>query len=253
MPLPLLVPVLGAALAGSVVGVIVAKAADRSGVYVYDEEGYDSSGFSKDGFDRDGFDKEGYNQEGFDRDGFDRSGLNSDGLNKEGYDKEGFDASGYNRKGYNRAGWNKDGRDATGHDAAYYDACAQEIRERLTKAEGFISMQDYEHASLEIRKGAEQAVMCIISHTLGIGRYTRHFEQDIDACKGALGDDAIGKLHTLQRTCGDQLHVSVHDVKDLQIDAKYVESLHSQLVFCAKTLEEVLAVVENYAFGAPNS
>ena len=168
MPLPLVVPVLGAAFAGSVVGAVVAKMADRGDVYVYDEEGYDSSGFDKDGFDRDGFDREGYSHAGFDKDGFDRSGLNSDGLNKEGYDQEGFDAFGYNRKGYNRAGWNEDGRDVTGHDAAYYGTCAQEIRERLSKAEGFISAQDYEHASLEIRKGAEQAVMCVICIAYGI-------------------------------------------------------------------------------------
>ena len=250
MPLPLIVPVLGAAFVGSVVGAIVAKATDGSDVYVYDEEGYDSSGFDKNGFDREGFDREGYSHDGFDRSGFDRSGLNSDGLNKEGYDREGFDAFGYNRKGYNRAGWNKDGRDVTGHDAAYYGACAQEIRERLSKAEGFISAQDYEHASLEIRKGAEQAVMCIISHTLGVGRYKRNFEQDIDACKGTLDDDAIGKLHTLQHTCGNQLHVNVRDVEGLQIDAKYVENLHGRLIFCVKTLGELLAVVEGYASGA---
>ena len=247
MPLPLVVPVLGAAIVGSIVGAVVAKTANRSDVFVYDEEGYDSSGFDKDGFNRDGFDREGFNHDGFNRDGFDRNGLNSDGLNKEGYDREGFDVSGYNRKGYNRAGWNKDGRDATGHDAAYYGTCAQEIRERLSKAENFISTRDYEHASLEIRKGAEQAVMCIISHTLGIGRYTRRFEQDIDACKSALDDDTIGKLHTLQRACGDQLHINMHDVKDLQIDEKYVENLHSRLVFCVKTLEDVLVVVESYA------
>lgn len=247
MPLPLLVPVLGAALVGSVVGAVVAKMTDESDIYVYDEEGYDSFGFNKDGFDRDGFDREGYNHEGFDRDGFDRGGLNTDGLNREGYDQEGFDALGYNRKGYDRAGWDKDGRDVTGHDAAYYGACAQEIRERLSKADGFIAAQDYEHASLEIRKGAEQAVQCIISHTLGVGRYKRHFESDIDTCKVVLGDDVIGRLHTLRRTCGDQLHVDVRDVDGLQIDAKYVENLQSQLVFCRKTLEEVLAVVEGYA------
>ena len=92
--------------------------------------------------------------------------------------------------------------------------------------------------------------MCIISHTLGVGRYKRNFEQDIDTCKGMLDDDAIGKLHTLQHTCANQLHVNVRDVEGLQIDARYVENLHGRLIFCVKTLGELLAVVEGYASGA---
>lgn len=249
MPLPL-IPIVGAALVGSVVGAVVAKMTDGSDVYHYDEEGYDSLGFDKDGFDRDGYNKAGYDREGFGKDGFDQNGFNRDGRDKEGYDAEGLDAFGRNRKGYDRAGWNEDGRDVTGLDAAYYGTNAQEIRERLSRAEEFISAGDYEHASLEIRIGAEQAVKCIISHTLGIGRYKRHFESDIDACRGALEDDLIGRLHTLRRTCGDQLHIDVRDVGSLQIDAKYVENLKNKLQFCMKALEETLSVVEGYASGA---
>lgn len=245
MPLPL--PVIGAVLVGSVIGACITKMTDQSDIYQYDEEGYDSLGFDKDGFDRDGYNKEGYDKEGYGRDGFNRNGFNRDGRDKEGYDQEGFDAAGLNRKGYDHAGWNADGRDITGLDAAHYGANAQEIRERLSKAEEFIAADDFEHASLEIRKGAEQAVKCVISHNLGIGRYKRHFESDIDACKGALEDDLIGRLHTLRRTCGDQLHIDVKDVNSLQIDAKYVENLKSKLQFCMKTLEEVLSIVEGYA------
>ncbi|MBR0404670.1 MAG: hypothetical protein IJI68_05655 [Eggerthellaceae bacterium] len=247
MPLPL--PIIGAVLVGGVIGACIKKMTDQSDVYQYDEEGYDSLGFDKDGFDRDGYNKEGFDKEGFGRDGLNRNGFDRDGRDKEGYDLEGFDADGRNRKGYDRAGWNADGRDVTGLDAAYYATNAQEIRDRLAKAEGFISATDYEHASLEIRKGAEQVVKCVISHTLGIGRYKRHFESDIDACKGALDDDLIGRLHTLRRTCGDQLHIDVRDVDGLQIDAKYVDNLQSRLQFCIKTLEETLSVVEGYASG----
>ena len=249
MPLPL-IPLFGAALVGSVIGACVARMADQSDIYQYDEEGYDSLGFDKDGFDRDGYDKEGYDKKGFGKDGFDRNGFDRNGYDKEGFDLEGLDAAGRNRKGYDRAGWNAEGRDVTGLDAAYYSTNAQEIRERLSRAEEFISADDYEHASLEIRKGAEQAVKCVISHNLGIGRYKRHFESDIDACKGALEDDLIGRLHTLRRTCGDQLHIDVRDVGGLQIDEKYVENLKSKLQFCMKTLEEALSVVEGYASGA---
>ena len=249
MPIPL-IPIIGAALVGSVVGACVSRMADASEGYRYDGDGFDSQGFDKDGFDRDGYDEKGFDREGFDRSGFGRDGFNREGRDKGGFDREGLDAFGRNRKGYDRAGWNEQGRDITGHDAAYYGANAQEIRERLSKAEEFIAAKDYEHASLEIRMGAEQAVKCVVSHTLGIGRYKRHFESDIDSCKGALDNDLIGKLHTLRRTCGDQLHIDVRDVEGLQIDAKYVENLHNQLVFCMKALEEALAIVEGYAAGA---
>lgn len=249
MPLPLL-PIIGAAIAGGAVGMCIARIADQQDGYLYDEEGYNSLGFDKDGYNRDGFDKEGFDKEGYDREGFDKDGFDRDGRDKDGYDHEGLDAAGFNRKGYDSGGWNAEGRDVTGHDAAYYAANASEIRERLSKAEGFISAGDYEHASLEIRKGAEQAVQCVISHTLGIGRYKRHFETDINACKYVLGDELIGKLQTLRQTCGDQLHIEVKDAGSLQIDAKYIENLKSKLQFCMKALEEVLAVVEGYASGA---
>ena len=249
MPIPLL-PIIGAALAGGAIGACVTRIMDSQDANRYDEDGYNVYGFDKDGFDREGYDLEGYNSEGFDRGGFDRDGFNSDGRDKDGYDQDGFDASGFNRKGYNLAGWNEQGRDITGHDAGYYATNVEEIKERLSKAEGFISSGDFEHASLEIRKGAEQAVNCIVSHTLGVGRYRRHFESDIDACKDALGSELTGKLQTLRRTCSDQLHIEVKDVKDLQIDPKYVENLQGKLEFCVKTLEETLAVVEGYAVGA---
>ena len=264
MPLPLL-PALGVALVGGVIGACITRMAADSDGYIYDEDGYNSLGFDKSGFNRDGYDREGYDREGFGRDGLDREGFARDGYNAEGrdrngfdrdgrdaqgYDREGLDALGRNRKGFNRAGWNEHGRDITGHDAGYYVANAAEIRERLSKAEKLIDAGDYEHASLDIRKGAEQAVKCVIAHTLGIGRYKRHFESDIDACKGAFEDDLIGRLHTLRRTCSDQLHVDIRDVDNLQIDVKYVDNLQSRLLFCVETLKETLAVVEGYVGSA---
>ena len=246
MPLPLL-PIIGAALAGGVIGACITRINEINDGYRYDEDGYNSFGFDKNGFDRDGFDEEGFDCEGYDKNGLDRSGYNRDGRDKDGFDQEGYDAAGFNRKGYDRAGWNAEGRDVTGLDAAYYGANVQEVTERLSKAEGFMAEGDFEHASLEIRKGAEQVVKCIISHTLGVGRYKRHFESDIDACKGALDDDVIGRLHTLRQTCSDQLHIDMRDVGGLQIDAKYVANLQSKLLFCMKTLKEALAVVEAYA------
>jgi len=249
MPLPL-IPIIGAAIAGGVVGACVARISERQEGYYFNEEGYDSLGFDREGFDREGFNKEGFDRDGFNRNGLDPSGFDRDGRDKDGYDHEGLDANGRNRKGYDLAGWNEAGRDVTGHDAAYYETCVSEIKERLSKAEGFISSGDFEHASLEIRKGAEQVVSCIIAHNYGIGRYKRHFESDIDACKGVLGDEMIGKLQNLRRICGDQLHIEVKDVSNLQIDSKYVENLQSKLSFCMKTLEEALFVIEGYADGA---
>ena len=137
----------------------------------------------------------------------------------------------------------------TGHDPAYYGACAAEVKERLAKANEFIASEDYEHASLEIRKGAELVVNCIISHTLGIGRYKRHFETDINSCRGALDDEMIGKLQNLRRTCSDQLHIEVRDIENLQIDSKYVENLKNNLQFCENTLEEALGIIEGYGSG----
>ena len=249
MPIPLL-PIIGAALAGAVAGASFTRLMDGQSVHRYDEDGYNSYGFDKDGYDRSGYDAAGYDRDGFDRDGFDRSGFNHDGFDRAGYDRAGIDAAGRNRKGFDRAGWNEQGKDITGHDAAFYADNVAEIKERLSKAEEFMSAGDYEHASLEIRIGAEQAVKCVVSHTLGVGRYRRHFETDIDSCKGALSDDLIGKLHMLRQTCRAQLHIDVRDVKDLQIDAKYVDNLEGKLGFCMKTLEEVLVVVEGYASGA---
>lgn len=249
MPLPL-IPIIGAAIAGGVVGATVARISERQEGFYYDEEGYDSLGYDREGFDRNGFDKAGFDREGFDKSGLDKNGYDRDGRDKDGFDREGLDACGRNRKGYDRAGWNESGRDVTGHDAAYYATCVDEVKGRLSKAEEFISAGDFEHASLEIRKGAEQVVSCIIAHNYGIGRYKRHFESDIDACKGVLDDNMIGKLQNLRRTCGDQLHIEVKDVDNLQIDPKYVENLQSKLNFCLKTLGEALAVVEGYATGA---
>ena len=248
MPIPILV--IGAAFAGAAIGACITRIMDESDGYLYHEDGYDREGFDREGFDRNGFDRNGYARDGYNAEGFDRNGFDRNGRDRQGYDPDGLDMFGRNRKGFDRAGWNESGRDITGHDAAYYRACASEIKKRASKAEESIAAGDCEHASLEIRKGAEQAVMCIISHTLGIGRYKRHFESDINACKGILDNEMIGKLHALRRTCGDQLHISVGDVDGLQIDAKYIENLQSSLRFCVKTLEEVLSVVEGYAAGA---
>ena len=249
MPIPLL-PIIGAALAGGAIGACVTKIMDDQDANRYGEDGYNIYGFDRNGLDREGYDLQGYDREGYNRSGFNRSGFNRDGRDKDGFDQKGFNEAGFNRKGYNREGWNEQGRDVTGHDAGYYADSVKEIKERLAKAEEFISSGDFEHASLEIRKGTEQAVNCVISHTLGVGRYKRHFESDIDSCKDALGSELTGKLQTLRRTCSDQLHIEVKDVKDLQIDPKYVENLQGKLEFCVKTLEETLAVVEGYAAGA---
>ena len=248
MPIP--IAVIGAALAGGLAGVCVTRIKDHYDGNLYNEDGYNKMGYDREGFDRNGFDREGYARDGYDAEGFDRNGLDRDGRDKQGFDQEGLDAFGRNRKGFDRTGWNEAGRDVTGHDAAYYGACASEIKERVSDAEAAISAGNYEHASLEIRLGAEQAVMCVISHTLGIGRYKRHFKSDIDACKGALDDELVGKLHTLRRTCDDQLHVNVGDINNLRVDARYIENLQNRLRFCVTTLEEALSVVEGYAASA---
>ena len=263
MPIPL-IPVIGAAIAGGAIGVCISKVKYQGGGFLYDADGYNNFGFDRDGFDRAGYDSagfdcDGFDRQGFDRTGFDREGYNANGLDRDGFDREGWDQDGYNlegfdaagrdRKGFDRAGWNAEGRDVTGHDAGYYRANAAAIRERVKKAEELIAAGDCEHASLEIRKGAELAVNCVISHTLGIGRYKRHLESDINACKGALDDQTIGKLQNLRQVCSDQLHVNMKAVDDLKIEAKYAENLQNRLRFCAKTLEEVLAVVEGYTVG----
>ena len=241
----------GAVGIGSVIGVVL-KVSDFYNSHYYHRDGFNNNGFDRDGFDRDGFDAGGYDRDGLDHNGFDRRGYSKEGFNSEGfdkrgfnregrdkcgYDRDGFDISGRDRKGYDRNGWNEHGRDLTGHDAVFYASCASDLEKKISKAQDFVSSRDYEHAALEVRKGAELVVKCVISHTKGLELYRSHLNVDIDSCKNVLSEEMIGKLHSLRKICSGQMH----------IDEPAYENLHDQLYFCKKTLEEATAVVRQYA------
>lgn len=161
---------------------------------------------------------------------------NKDVFNYVERDRDGFDRSGKDWLGYYRNGYNDEGIDRGGFDREYYLHKAETIQTLLDEAHRQMKQNEFEYALLNIRKGLERGIRCVITHWAGkIYNDDDNLIELIFICskRCLFEDDYIDQLHHARKHCNDALH-------DTETEKEY-----RQVYFAYKVLEDLMLIVKN--------
>lgn len=174
-----------------------------------------------------------YDEDGFDSDGYDRDGYDKDGYNRMGYNRMGYNRDGYNIVGYDKFGYNKLGFDCSNHNRAYYSNEVQGCLEQLKKGKSQMKEHAYTYAAIEIRKGMEKGVSCIVSHK-GSESYCNTLHECITYCQDRqlLDSEFCQKLYQAKKICNSGAHNNEEEIT------------YNQLYFAYKIYEELIEKIK---------
>ena len=201
-----------------IAGVVVAGAA---GAYVL---------IHNKNFDEDGYNKEGYNKKGYNREGYNKHGYDKDGFNKEGYDKNGYNSSGFDKRGFDKFGVQK----------SKYEQDLTEMKSLLNA--GIKEMKSNGEYKLKsacnlFRQGFEIGINDLAKHYAEKDGGTLAENINICECSGKFDEEFIGKLRSAKYWGNQGSHAS---------NEESASPNYNQTYFTQKTLEELIALVNNF-------
>jgi hypothetical protein len=192
-----------------------------------------SSSHDENGYDKNGYDKDGYDKDGYDKDGYDKFGYNKDGYNMIGYDEDGYNKDGYNENGYDKFGYDEFGLDCSNRNRADYSNEIQGCLEQLKKGKAQMKEHAYTYATIEIRKGMEKGISCIVSHK-DSESYCNTLHEYITYCRDhqLLDSEFCKKLYQAKNICNSEAHDNEEEIT------------YNQLYFAYKVYEELIEKIK---------